>query len=210
MRAGKRDQLLEAAQRLFCRQGFHATGIDAILAEAKVARMTLYKRFKSKEGLIVAVLEREDRMFREWLVAAVERRSRQASDRVLAVYDALGERFEAQGYFGCPFLKASGEFPDAGDPIHQLAIKHKEMVRSYLLGLAAEAGARHPEELSRQLYLLMEGAIGASQVNRNAQVAQQARAAAQVLLREATGSSERRSSPTQSSAPFAGALGEGR
>ncbi len=126
-------------------------------------------------------------MFREWLVAAVERRSKRARDRILAVYDALGERFEEQGYVGCPFLKASGEFPDPGDPIHQFAVKHKEMIRSYLHGLAAEAGARRPEELSRQLYLLVEGAIGASQVGRNAQVAQQARAAAQVLLKNATG-----------------------
>jgi hypothetical protein len=39
------------------------------------------------------------------------------------------------------------------------------------------------------------GRIGASQVNRNAQVAQQARAAAQVLLREATGSSEPNPAP---------------
>lgn len=187
MRGRKREQLLEAAQRLFCRNGFQATGVDAVLTEARVARMTLYKHFKSKEHLIVATLEREDRTFREWLVAAVERRSRQASDRILAVFDALGERFEEQGYAGCPFLKATGEFPEPGDPIHQFAAKHREMIRSYLHGLAAEAGAHHPEELSRQLYLLVEGAIGASQIGRTAKVAQDARAAAQVLIRNAIG-----------------------
>ena len=37
----KREQLIEAALELFYRQGFTATGIDGILAEAGVAKMTL-------------------------------------------------------------------------------------------------------------------------------------------------------------------------
>ena len=52
----KRDQLVETAERLFYREGFYATGIDRVIAEAGVARMTLYKHFRSKDELVLAVL----------------------------------------------------------------------------------------------------------------------------------------------------------
>ena len=64
MAVRKRDHLLAVAQRMFCDTGFHAVSVDAIIEEAGVARMTLYKNFGSKEDLIVATLKREDRMFR--------------------------------------------------------------------------------------------------------------------------------------------------
>ena len=54
----KRDHLLDTAFRLFYRDGYHAVGIDTILAEAKLAKMTLYHHFSSKEELIVALLDR--------------------------------------------------------------------------------------------------------------------------------------------------------
>ena len=83
MAVRKRDHLLAVAQRMFCETGFHAVSVDAILAEAGVARMTLYKNFGSKEDLIVATLKREDRMFRQWLVSAVEAQSNHSEDRIL-------------------------------------------------------------------------------------------------------------------------------
>ena len=60
MASPKRDHLVETALDLFCRDGFHATGIDKILAESGVAKMTLYKHFKSKDELILAALHRRD------------------------------------------------------------------------------------------------------------------------------------------------------
>ena len=58
MRASRRDHLVDRAADLFYREGFHATGIDRVLAEAGVAKMTLYKHFGSKEALILATLRR--------------------------------------------------------------------------------------------------------------------------------------------------------
>ena len=57
MATNKRDLLLATAERLFYTEGSHATGIDRILSESGVAKMTLYKHFKSKDELILAVLE---------------------------------------------------------------------------------------------------------------------------------------------------------
>jgi hypothetical protein len=44
-----RQRILETAQRLFYRDGFRAVGIDTIISEAGVAKMSLYRHFPSKD-----------------------------------------------------------------------------------------------------------------------------------------------------------------
>jgi AcrR family transcriptional regulator len=182
MAVRKRDHLLAVAQRMFCETGFHAVSIDAILEEAGVARMTLYKNFGSKEDLIVATLKREDKMFRQWLVSAVEAQSNHSGDRILGLFHALRDRFACEGYYGCAFIRASIEYPVPGHPVHRAAREHKEMIRSYLRGLAAEVEGADPMTLSEQLYLLLEGAITASQLHGEPWPAEYARQAAEKLL----------------------------
>jgi AcrR family transcriptional regulator len=182
MAVRKRDHLLAVAQRMFCESGFHAVSVDAILEEAGVARMTLYKNFGSKEDLMVATLKREDRMFRQWLASAVEARSNRSKDRILGLFYALHDRFASDGYYGCAFIRASIEYPASGHPVHRQAREHKEMIRSYLRGLAAEVEGADPVTLSEQLYLLFEGAITASQLHGEPWPAEYARQAAEKLL----------------------------
>jgi len=182
MAVRKRDHLLAVAQRMFCEAGFHAVSVDAIIEEAGVARMTLYKNFGSKEDLIVATLKREDKMFRQWLVSAVEAQSNRSQDRILGLFHALHDRFATEGYYGCAFIRASIEYPVPSHPVHRAAREHKEMIRSYLRGLAGEVEGVDPITLSEQLYLLFEGAITASQLHGEPWPAEHARQAAEKLL----------------------------
>ena len=182
MAVRKRDHLLAVAQRMFCETGFHAVSVDAIVEEAGVARMTLYKNFGSKEDLIVATLKREDAMFRQWLVSAVEAKSTHSEERILALFHALHDRFVSDGYYGCAFIRASIEYPVPGHPVHRAAREHKQMIRSYLRGLAAEVEGADSMTLSEQLYLLFEGAITASQLHGEPWPAEYARKAAEKLL----------------------------
>ena len=167
---------------MFCTAGFHAVTVDAILEEAGVARMTLYKNFGSKEDLIVATLRREDKLFRQWLTGSIEARSAEPADRILSLFLALHQRFASEGYYGCAFIRASIEFPDHEHPVHRVAREHKEMIRSYLRGLAADARASNPLALAEQLYLLFEGAITASQLHGEPWPADYARQAAERLV----------------------------
>jgi AcrR family transcriptional regulator len=182
MAVRKREHLLQVAQRMFCSAGFHAVGIDAIIAEAGVARMTVYKNFGSKEELIVATLRREGKIFQQWLASTVEALSTRPADRIRGLFSALHQRFSEEGYYGCAFIRASIEFPDPRHPVHRAAREHKDMIRSYLRGLAAEVGARDPTALAEQLYLLFEGAITASQLHREPWPADYGRQAAECLV----------------------------
>ena len=182
MAVRKREHLLAVAQRMFCENGFHAVSVDAILEEAGVARMTLYKNFGSKDDLIVATLKREDKMFRQWLVSSIEARATRPQDRILELFRALHDRFATEGYYGCAFIRASIEYPSPDHPVHRAAREHKEMIRSYLRGLAADVKGADPGMLSEQLYLLVEGSITASQLHGEPWPAECARQAAEKLL----------------------------
>jgi TetR/AcrR family transcriptional repressor of mexJK operon len=54
----KRDQILAGARRVFLRDGFAAASTDAIAAEAKVSKRTLYVYYPSKEDLFADVLRK--------------------------------------------------------------------------------------------------------------------------------------------------------
>ncbi|MCK6582369.1 MAG: hypothetical protein L6Q49_04630, partial [Anaerolineales bacterium] len=66
--------------------------------------------------------------------------------------------------YGCPFLNVATEYPETDYPGHQVAIEHKQSVRVKFRQLAKEAGAKKPDILADQLFLLMDGAYMASRM----------------------------------------------
>ncbi len=179
----KRDHLMATAWRLFYRDGFRAVGIDLILAEAGVAKMTLYNHFASKEELIVALLEKRDRELREAIAAAVEAAGKAPAKRLLAVFDWLEAWFGSADFNGCVFIRALSEYPDAGHVIHRTAWAHKVAVKRMLADLCEAAEAKHPVGLAETLSLLIDGAIVAAHGARETGSARSARATAAALLK---------------------------
>lgn len=53
----KKEDIINTALNLFNKIGYNATGVDRIIAESNVAKMTFYKYFPSKESLIMECLE---------------------------------------------------------------------------------------------------------------------------------------------------------
>ena len=182
MAASRRDQLIDTALDLFNRNGYHATGIDRILAESGVAKMTLYNHFGSKDALIQAALARRDERWRAWLRDAVARRAETPRGRLLAVFDALDEWFARPDFHGCMFIRAAGEYAELDDPIHAAAAAHQRLVLAELRDLATAAGARRPARLAREIMLLVLGAIVATQVNGPVEAGQAAKKAAALLI----------------------------
>lgn len=183
MSTSTRDILLETALRLFHRDGFHATGIDRILAESKVAKASLYKYFGSKDALMLEALRLRDARFRAFLQERVAALSPIPREAPLHLFDALAEWFDQDGFRGCLFINASAEFGDPGDPLHKAAAEHKAKVLDWLHRLCALAGAADPYGLARQLCLLKEGAIVTAQVSHDRQAAHTAKAIAAGLMR---------------------------
>lgn len=182
--SAKREALVRTATELFSRLGYRAVGIDTLLAEAGVAKMTLYKQFGSKEELIAAVLER----LAGEIGSSLQARLADApggSGRILAVFDWLADWVASPAFHGCLFLKAAGEYPDPGDRPHQVAEAFKAGCRQLLEQECRQLPVPDPEGLARQLQLLLEGALVVAFLERNPRAAADARQAAQTLLRAA-------------------------
>ena len=182
MRPTKRDELVQKALQAFYRNGFHATGMDMLVAETGISKTSMYKHFRTKEDLILAVLRLRDERFRNWLYRRMEDLADTPRERLIAMFDALAEWFGEPGYKGCMFIKASSEYQDVGHPIHKQSADHKRMLESHMTELAERAGLSDPGVVARQLLLLKEGAIVTAHLGHTSDPARDAKAAAIQLV----------------------------
>jgi len=178
----KREQIVSEALKLFYQHGFTATGVDKIITEAKVSKKTLYNHFKSKDELVLATLRKRDEMFRNNLMRETERRGESPRAQLLALFDVVGDWFNEKTFSGCMFINAAAEFSDADNPSHIISAEHKRLVCEYIRGIASEAGASNPDELAKQINLLIEGAIVDAHVCGNKSAADRAKRMAEVFV----------------------------
>lgn len=164
MPASKRDELIDAAMRVFYRHGFHASGLESILEAGGISRMTLYNHFKSKDELILAALRRRDEIFRNRMMKFVESGATSPRDRLLAVFDFHEQWFTGKEFCGCMFINAAAEFADPKSAVRELAAEHKRAILRYLTDLCRLSGFADPPHVADQLNLLLEGAIVSAQV----------------------------------------------
>jgi AcrR family transcriptional regulator len=183
----KRDHLMATAWRLFYRDGYRAVGIDTLLAEAGVAKMTLYNHFDSKEALIVAVLEKRSAALLASVKTSMTAAGHAPARQLQAAFDGLHRLFAADEFKGCGFLRALSEYPEPDHPIHRTAWKHKLAFRALFAELAANAGVRHPAAFADTVGMLVDGAIVAAHATGKTDPADTARAAAVSLLKIAGG-----------------------
>ena len=159
-RPSARERILETAYELFSRHGTRAVGVDRIIAECGIAKMTLYRNFPSKDDLIVAFLEqREQRWTRAWLQAEAQRRGSTPAERLLAIFDTFADWFGQEDFEGCSFINVMLEIDDCENPVRQATVRHLADIRSFVSGLAEEAGVQDPDGFSRQWHILMKGSI---------------------------------------------------
>jgi AcrR family transcriptional regulator len=181
MTSQSRAHLVSVALELFRQHGFHATGINKILAESGVAKNTLYRHFKSKEELILASLRQQDEDFRNWLMREVARQDN-AIERLLAMFDVYEEWSRTPVFFGSIFTNACAEFSDPDSPIHAFCREHKRLVTRFIQDLAKAADVQDSELLAAYWILLLDGAVTSVQVSNHALSFQQAKAVAKNLI----------------------------
>lgn len=160
-----RDRILATAMDLFYRQGYHATGINQIIAESGVAKASFYDHFPSKEALLHEYLrEIAEKEFAE--TEAAVRALPTALERFFGPFGVLIPWFECSDYRGCPFQNILAESPPEDPLVRQLALVHRENIRGLIRDVSEDLFAERPELKDRDmeklidLYLvLFEGAI---------------------------------------------------
>ena len=177
-----RDRILEVASQLFYQHGIRAVGVDTLIAQSGVAKMTFYKHFKSKDLLVLEFLQRRDTNWRAWFESAVCRLAPNAEDRPLAIFDALEERFSSKDFRGCAFINTMIEMADGDHMAHQAADEHKQNVQRMVRSFLSAAGIKKSAELAKVFSLLMDGAIVTAVRERKPDAAKAAKKIAATLL----------------------------
>ena len=179
---GGRERVLETAYALFKRHGIQAVGVDRIVAEAAVAKTTLYRHFPSKEDLAVAVIEHHgDVWTRGWLGPEIGRRATTPAGRILALFDAFNDWFHSADFGGCLLLNSLQETRDPASSVRAASQAALSDIFALIRDLAKAAGAREPEQLAFEIQTLLMGSIVAA-VNGYTNAAAGMRPIARLLL----------------------------
>jgi AcrR family transcriptional regulator len=170
------------AAEQFHEHGITATGVDALSRAAGISKRTLYQRFGSKDGLIVAAYEALDAPIFELFTAGVEAQTDDPRAQLEAFFEQLEPLVRLPNFRGCPFANASSELADRDHPAHQVVRRHKERIRKWLRTRAKAAGADDPELLSRELMLVFAGVQSEALLERSVRPARDALVVARALI----------------------------
>jgi AcrR family transcriptional regulator len=175
-----RDRLLAAANELFYEEGIHTVGIERVLERAGVAKASLYSTFGSKDELVRAYLrgraERRQQRISERLA-----RSEDPRERILSIFDLLGELAADPAFRGCAFVNARAEGPRE-TKVTRVCADMRAWLRGLFTELARDTGAADPERLGAELVLIYDGATVGASMDADASVARTARALAALLI----------------------------
>ena len=162
---GARERILLTAHDLFYRDGIRATGIDRVIAESGVAKLTFYRHFPSKNELVREFLEYRHRRWMAWFVDALQRHGGDSK----ALVPALGEWFSSDGYRGCAFINSVGEVGETLPEVMDIARRHKQDMADAITQLlpASRQRARQATDLA----LAVDGAIVRARFDQNPQAA---------------------------------------
>ncbi|MDF7659411.1 helix-turn-helix domain containing protein [Erwiniaceae bacterium L1_54_6] len=174
--AAARDRILNTAQRLFYQQGIRATGIDKVIAEAGVTKVTFYRHFPAKNALILAFLQQRHQRWMTAFCAALEQQPVLADALPAALHSWFGEA----DFRGCAFINSAAELADTLPEASALILEHKrEMAAAIAQQLTAEQ-----QKIVGQIVLLVEGAIVQVQLGEAAeQIIETLRGALTTLLK---------------------------
>lgn len=167
-------KLIAAAERLFDRYGFVATGMDRLTEAAGISSRTLYKHAGSKTQLMARVLSERDRRFM----------ARLDVETVDALFRALNDWIRIEGTRGCLFLRSNAETGCDTPEIAEAVRAHKTAFRNQVARTVAVDLGREDPELAEQVLVLFEGATHAA-IYRGEGAVHAARSAAVILTERA-------------------------
>lgn len=180
-----RRRILATADRLFYAEGVHSVGVDRIIAEAEVAKMTLYNHFPSKDDLVLAVLKFREERIVEFFTKAIEKHAKRQKNQLRAFFVALKEWFESPGFRGCIFINTAAEVADPKHPAAAFAAEHKKRFHAMLADIVEELVGAAGRKVAPAVALIVEGAIVTAVMEQSSKAADVARDAALALVSSA-------------------------
>jgi AcrR family transcriptional regulator len=157
-----RDRILLTAHQLFYSEGIRATGIDRVIADSGVAKVTFYRHFPSKNELILAFLTYRHERWIAWFTDALRKYGAEY-EGIDAVAPALREWFKDDGFRGCAFINAVVELGGVQPEVVEIARAHKESMAAAVAALLPPS--KHRMLDAQAVALAIDGAIIHAQIS---------------------------------------------
>lgn len=157
-----RDRILVTAHDLFYRDGIRATGIDRIIAESGVAKLTFYRHFPSKDELVRSFLAYRHQRWMAWFVDALGRHGARPGGGLAPLVAALAEWFAEPAFRGCAFINAMAEVGGSAPETLAIAQQHKREMEEVIADLLPEGAMRAAR--ARAVAMAVDGAIVRAQM----------------------------------------------
>ncbi|WP_369139293.1 TetR/AcrR family transcriptional regulator [Modestobacter versicolor] len=156
-RAERQEIVLDTAERLFSARSSRSVGMDELVRETGLGKMTVYRLFKSKDDLVGAYLSRKAATVLAYIDADLARLQDDPRAALMSVVDAVEKDVTRTGFRGCPFTNVSSEYDDPQHPARSAAADYKFELHSRLEGLADQLVPGHGEDLAAQVHLIIDG-----------------------------------------------------
>lgn len=156
-----RERILLTAHDLFYREGIRATGIDRVIAESGVTKVTFYRHFPSKRDLIREYLEYRHQQWIAWFANTLQRHGGHAK----AIIPTLAEWFGDAHFRGCAFINSVGELGGAMPEVIEIAQRHKREMTAVIANVLPPS--RRREKDAQSIALAIDGAIIRAQFDQN-------------------------------------------
>lgn len=152
-----REKILMTAHDLFYSSGFRATGIDKIIKQAKVTKVTFYRHYPSKSALILAYLNYRHEVWMNWFYITLKNKIEERNSPSYALSETLNEWFSHASFRGCAFINATSEAEseDIKEEIKSVCRNHKLETRKAITSLIDIADYK----LTDDIMMLIDGAI---------------------------------------------------
>lgn len=160
-----RERIMRSAHELFYRDGIRATGIDRIIAESGVTKVTFYRHFPSKNDLIKAYLEYRHELWMSWFADALSRHQSHPQPPSDVLLSALQEWFRREDYRGCAFINTVVEFDCVMPELLEISRRHKQDMTNAIADLLP--GSTHRDKDARAAAMAIDGAIVRAQMDKS-------------------------------------------
>jgi AcrR family transcriptional regulator len=181
MSLSKKINILKTAEKVFYKNGYHATGVEKLAREANTTKATLYSHFQCKDNLIVETLrdkmENFHRELGEFLKSFLT-----AKEKILAIFDFLEQSVVKEDFYGCPFINAAAEYSEQDNKIHEICTKHYMLLGKLIESEAEKSGIVKSRKLAEQIIMLIMGAYSGLYIAMKRDAFKNGRSVAKTLL----------------------------
>jgi TetR/AcrR family transcriptional regulator, transcriptional repressor for nem operon len=159
------QRIVEAALYLFWLQGYAATGIAEILARSQANAGSFYHFFKTKEELLLAVLQLYLESLQPVVVEPVASRLQDPIERVFGILEFYrGNLLKTGCTYGCPIGRLALEIPEEQFRVHKRLADNFDGWTSAVQKFLEDAQERLPrstnaQTLAKFVLTVMEGGV---------------------------------------------------